>query len=92
MNIPFVGREDELDVLETFLHQPNFSALLLTADGGVGKTALLRHFSKQAALDGHWVHFLDLYNLRGATSPSYFLAESLSSGKHLIGKDPLLAH
>ncbi len=92
MNIKFVDRQQELNHFEEFLQKPNFSALLVSGEGGMGKTYMLKHFCEIAAEQGHWVHFLSLQTFRGTgtTELSYLFAESLSSGKYLVGKEPNL--
>lgn len=88
----FIDRQQELRYFEEFLQKPNFSALLVSGVGGMGKTYMLKHFCEIAAEQGHWIHFLSLQTFRGTgtTELSYLFAESLSSGKYLIGKEPNL--
>jgi len=83
----FIDRRDELDYFEEFLLRLNFSTLLVTGSGGIGKTYMLRRFSEIAAEKGHWIHFLSLHAFRGVTELSYLIAEALSSGKYLVGKE-----
>ncbi|HMR98324.1 MAG TPA: ATP-binding protein [Anaerolineales bacterium] len=87
MTIQFIDRQNELHYFEEFLRKPDFSALLVSGLGGVGKTYMLRHFCEIAADNGHWIHFLPLYTFRGTTELSYLFAEALSSGQYLIGNE-----
>jgi hypothetical protein len=88
MDIKFINRKQELDYLGNFLQRPSFSAVLVRGAAGLGKTYMLRHFSEMAAEEGHWIHYLPLYALRGSTEFGYLVAEFLSSGQYLVGKDP----
>ncbi|SRR5258706_1306800 len=83
----FVGRQEELKRFDEIIQKQNFSAILLTGSAGIGKSSLLRHFGELEAHKGHWVHYLSLDSVRGATELDLFLAESLSSGRRLIGKE-----
>lgn len=88
MDIKFINRKQELDYFGNFLQRPSFSALLVRGTAGIGKTYMLRHFSEMAAEEGHWIHYLPLYAFRGSTEFGYLVAQFLSSGEYLVGKDP----
>jgi len=87
MSTKFINRKQELDFLEKFLRKPNFSALLVRGEPGMGKTYMLEHFSKIAAEDGHWIHYLSIDRFQEITEVNYLFAEALSSGKFLVGKE-----
>lgn len=86
-NLQFIDRQSELVNFKAFLQKPHFSAILVKGAPGIGKTYMLRHFSEIASNEGHWVHFLSLQTFRGSTELDYLIAEALSSGKYLIGKE-----
>jgi energy-coupling factor transporter ATP-binding protein EcfA2 len=88
MNIDFVNRQRELDLLNAFLKKSEFSAILLKGASGIGKTYLLKHFGEIVAKDGHWVHYISASSFRGSTELSYIVAQELTSGKDIIGRNP----
>ncbi|MFE0148970.1 AAA family ATPase [Nonomuraea sp. NPDC059007] len=55
----FVGREEELAVFTTALYGGGTSVLYVHGPGGIGKTALLRRFAREAAAAGRPVSMVD---------------------------------
>ncbi|MFD9941166.1 AAA family ATPase [Nonomuraea sp. NPDC059023] len=57
--LAFAGREKELEVFRAALRGGNFSVLYVHGPGGVGKSALLRMFQREAAASGRVVTEVD---------------------------------
>lgn len=61
--VSFVGREQDIAILEDLLPQPHIRLLSLTGPGGIGKTRLgleLARRFRDAQFFAHGVHFVDL--------------------------------
>ena len=74
---PFLGREDEIDLLHRFVGDPsfggrvfNFRWMLLTGDAGVGKTRLAYEFTRKRLDDLWYKGKLDFASLKAFDNPS----------------------
>ncbi|WP_188192185.1 AAA family ATPase [Nonomuraea sp. SYSU D8015] len=72
--LAFVGREEELSLFGAALHGGRCSVLYVHGPGGIGKSALLRRFAREAALAGRSVARVDGRTLE--PSPAAFEAEA----------------
>ena len=73
----FLGREDEIDLLDRFAGDPsfggrvfNFRWMLLTGDAGVGKTRLAYEFTQKRLNDLWYKGKLDFASLKAFVNPS----------------------
>ncbi|MEW1841475.1 ATP-binding protein [Nonomuraea angiospora] len=55
----FVGRQEELAVFKAALYGGGCSVVYVHGPGGIGKSALLRRFAREAAVDGRPVSMVD---------------------------------
>jgi hypothetical protein len=62
----FVGREDELATFSHWLDDPESPILNVHGRGGIGKSTLLRAFSRASRAQGRRVRFVDLDQIRDA--------------------------
>ena len=74
---PFLGREDDIDLLHRFAGDPsfggrvfNFRWMLLTGDSGDGKTRLAYEFTRKRLNDLWYKGKLDFANLKDFVNPS----------------------
>ena len=74
---PFLGREDEIDLLHRFVGDPsfggrvfNFRWMLLTGDAGIGKTRLAYEFTRKRLNDLWYKGKLDFASLKAFDNPS----------------------
>jgi len=75
---PLVGRQTEMDALQTRLHSPDCRAVILTGPGGVGKTHLAIEAAKlQIDNFADGVFFVDLHALEPGHSIIPAIAEAL---------------
>lgn len=72
----FVGREKEIDLLTQFAGDPsfggrlfNFRWMLMTGDGGMGKTRLAYHFTKNNLASQWDADKIDIHNLEAFNEP-----------------------
>ncbi|GII96789.1 ATP-binding protein [Sinosporangium siamense] len=72
--LAFVGREEELEVFRAALRGEGCSVLYVHGPGGIGKSALLRMFAREAAAVGRAVTSVD--GRIAALSPAAFEAEA----------------
>src|SRR5690348_14696968 len=63
----FVGREEELAVFKAALYGGGCSVLYVHGPGGIGKSALLRRFAREAAVAGRPVSTVDGCTVDGCT-------------------------
>ncbi|MBE1583122.1 ATP-binding protein [Nonomuraea angiospora] len=63
----FVGREEELAVFKAALYGGGCSVLYVHGPGGIGKSALLRRFAREAAVAGRPVSMVDGCTVDGCT-------------------------
>ncbi len=61
--VSFIGREQDIAILEDLLPQPHIRLLSLTGPGGIGKTRLALELARRfrdTQFFAHGVHFIDL--------------------------------
>ncbi len=85
--VGFVGRGDELDVIDRLLGRTNGGVVLVHGPGGIGKSALLRETARRAGHRGRPVLALDLRDATPTPSVLDPLRDAVSLARPVVTLD-----